>query len=60
MLRYRLVDEKSNDLGPYVSPRRSWKPGDRFEVRAGHIVELVDVVEAGTDEFAAYLVVRRA
>jgi hypothetical protein len=57
MLRYRLLDPRGNDLGPYVSREVDYRPGDRIRIRPGEQYVVLSVLEADTAGFHAYLVV---
>jgi hypothetical protein len=58
--RYRLVDEASAaDLGPLISGRLTFAPGELIGRRAGERFEIVKFVEPENDNFRAYLIVRR-
>jgi hypothetical protein len=60
--RYRLTDAATGaDLGPFVSKRNDWKPGDRI-ARSKNEEMVVTAVIAPEDNvgFCAYLVVARA
>jgi hypothetical protein len=61
LYRYRLVDVEGNDLGPFVSSERDWKPGDTIPRGNGDVLRVTAVVdpEPGQD-FSAYLVVATA
>ncbi len=56
--RYRLLSTKGDDLGPFVSGDRTWKPGDTLPRGPWDVLRITAVVEPedGAD-FAAYLVV---
>lgn len=57
--RYRLVDEKGNDLGPLATQRSVWNAGERLSRWHGDQLEIVSVVAAEEDDpFQGYLVVR--
>jgi hypothetical protein len=61
MLRYRLIDQESTELGTFASVPEAWEPGDRLMVRPERVLEIVSIVPAGeTDEFDAYIVVKQA
>jgi hypothetical protein len=61
MHRYRLIDEASGtDLGPFVSARLAFQPGETIERGADERLELVTVVPPENENFRAYLVVRRS
>jgi hypothetical protein len=56
--RYRLIDVQGADLGPFVSKRSDWKPGDRIGRSRGEDMLITAVVEPEEDAgFSAYLVV---
>jgi hypothetical protein len=56
--RYRLIDADGTDLGPFVSKRRDWKPGDRIGRSKGEDMLITAVIEPDGDAgFQAYLVV---
>jgi hypothetical protein len=60
--RYRLIDQATGtDLGPFVSERLAFQPGERLTRASGEQVELVNVVdpERERENFRAYLIVRR-
>ena len=59
MYRYRLIaDETGADLGPFVSPRLVFAPGEVID-RAGRKRYLVvKMVEPQNENFRAYIVVR--
>jgi hypothetical protein len=58
--RYRLLDESDGtDLGPFVSMRLAFHPGETLARGAGERFELVNVVEPENENFRAYLIVRR-
>ena len=60
MYRYRLVDEANGaDLGPFVSLRMTFQPGETIGRAGGASLELVKVVAPENENFRAYLVVRR-
>ena len=56
--RYRLVNAEGADLGPFVSKRLDWKPGERIGRSKGEDMLIMAVVEPEKDAgFVAYLVV---
>jgi hypothetical protein len=56
--RYRLIDTDGTDLGPFVSKRQDWKPGDRIDRSKGEDMVITAVIEPEVDAgFQAYLVV---
>jgi len=57
--RYRLTDADTGaDLGPFVSKRDDWQPGDRLSRSKGDDMVVTAVVEPEDEaEFTAYLVV---
>jgi hypothetical protein len=56
--RYRLIDAEGTDLGPFVSKRQNWKPGERIGQSKGEDMLITAVVEPEDDAgFQAYLVV---
>lgn len=59
LLRYRLIDPRGNDLGPYVSRSADWQPGKRISLGGGEEYVVVGVVEPEVEDFRAYLVVER-
>ena len=59
MLRYRLIDPRGNDLGPYVSRTTDWHAGARISLGAGEEFVVLSVVEPQAENFRAYLVVER-
>lgn len=61
MYRYRLVDEANGaDLGPFVSLRLTFQPGEVLGRAEGENFRLVNVIEPENENFRAYLVVSRA
>ncbi|HEY2778588.1 MAG TPA: hypothetical protein VGI77_11865 [Gaiellaceae bacterium] len=59
MYRYRLVDELSgNDLGPLVSARLTFAPGESIARAAGERYVVVGVVDPENENFRAYVIVR--
>jgi hypothetical protein len=60
MYRYRLLDQATgSDLGPFVSVRLTFEPGERLSRASREQFELVNVVEPENENFRGYLVVRR-
>ena len=62
MHRYRLLDQATgDDLGPFVSDRLAFQPGEKLSRTSGEQFELVKVVEPERERenFRAYLIVRR-
>lgn len=58
-VRYRLIDEDGNDLGPLASRRADWRVGERVSRWHGEELEVLNVVEAENHEgFSGYIVVR--
>jgi hypothetical protein len=56
--RYRLIDAEGTDLGPFVSKRQDWKPGERIGRSKGEDMLITAVVEPEEGAgFQAYLVV---
>jgi hypothetical protein len=56
--RYRLIDANGTDLGPFVSKRQEWKPGERVGRSKGEDMVITAVIEPEGDAgFRAYLVV---
>jgi hypothetical protein len=57
--RYRLIDAADGrDLGPFVSKRDNWKPGERIGRSKGEDMVITAIVEPEGDAgFRAYLVV---
>lgn len=56
--RFRLIDSRGNDLGPFVSKRQDWKPGGRMRRSKGDDMMITAVIEPEEDAgFQAYLVV---
>jgi hypothetical protein len=61
MYRYRLVDEATAaDLGPLISARLTFAPGELIARRAGEGFEVVNVVEPENENFRAYVIIRQA
>jgi hypothetical protein len=59
MYRYRLVDERGDELGPFVSPRLAFQAGEEIARSNRERYEILRVIEAEMHEpFRAYLVVR--
>jgi hypothetical protein len=60
MYRFRLLDDVTGaDLGPFVSTRLAFEPGETLSRASGERFELVNVVEPEHENFRAYLIVRR-
>jgi hypothetical protein len=60
MYRYRLLDQMTGaDLGPFVSVRLAFQPGESLSRASGERFELVNVIEPENENFRAYLIVRR-
>jgi len=58
--RFRLIDSEGIDLGPFVSRRQDWKPGERIGRSKGEDMLITAVIEPEQDAaFQAYLVVSR-
>ncbi len=58
--RYRLIDDASGaDLGPFVSARLTFQPGESIGRGPHEQLELVNVVAPENENFRAYLIVRR-
>jgi len=56
--RYRLIDaETGAELGPLVSPRLAFQPGELLARTGGERFELLRIVPAENENFRAYLVV---
>ncbi len=56
--RFRLIDSEGIDLGPFVSKRHHWKPGERIGRSKAEDMLITAVVEPEDDAgFQAYLVV---
>ena len=56
--RFRLIDAKGTDLGPFVSKRQDWKAGERIGRSKGEHMLITAVIEPEEDAgFDAYLVV---
>jgi hypothetical protein len=56
--RYRLIDAEGTDLGPFVSKRQDWKPGERIGRSKEEDMLITAVIEPEADAgFQAYLVV---
>jgi hypothetical protein len=60
--RYRLIDAATGtDIGPFVSKRDDWKPGDRIGRSKGEDMVITAVIEPEDEVgFRAYLVVAPA
>ena len=43
--RFRLVDPEGTDLGPFVSKRMEWKPGERIGRSNGEDMVITAVIE---------------
>ena len=60
MYRYRLLDQATgDDLGPFVSERLAFQPGETLSRASGEQFELVNVVAPESETFRAYLIVCR-
>jgi len=60
MYRFRLLDDVTGaDLGPFVSTRLAFEPGETLSRASGERFALVNVVEPENENFRAYLIVRR-
>jgi hypothetical protein len=56
--RFRLIGAEGADLGPFVSKRADWKPGERIGRSKGEDMLITAVIEPEEDaDFHAYLVV---
>jgi hypothetical protein len=56
--RFRLIDAEGTDLGPFVSERHDWKPGERIGRSKGEDRLITAVIEPEGDVgFQPYLVV---
>jgi hypothetical protein len=56
--RYRLIDTEGTDLGPFVSKRQDWTPGERIGRGKNEDMLITAVIEPEDDAgFQAYLVV---
>jgi len=56
--RFRLVDPEGTDLGPFVSKRMEWKPGERIGRSKGEDMLITAVIKPEQSAaFQAYLVV---
>lgn len=61
MYRFRLIDEANgSDLGPLVSSRLVFQPGEMIGRQSDEQLELINVVAPENENFRAYLIVRRA
>ena len=61
MYRYRLIDaETGEEMGPFVSARLTFAPGETVVWREGVRLEVVKLVPPENENFRAYLVVREA
>jgi len=59
MPRFRLLDETGEDLGPFATSSRNWKPGDVIPRGIRGNLEVVRVVGAEPgDEIDGYLIVK--
>jgi hypothetical protein len=59
MYRYRLIDQDTgSDLGPFVSQRLVFAPGEQIARGRGERFIVVRLVEPETEAFRAYVVVR--
>ncbi len=59
MYHYRLIDERTgDDLGPFVSLRLTFAPGESIERQGGEHFVVVNIVEPENENFRAYVVVR--
>jgi hypothetical protein len=57
-VRFRLTDSEGTDLGPFISKRLDWKPGERIGRSKGEDMVITAVIEPEEDTgFQAYLVV---
>jgi hypothetical protein len=60
MYRYRLIDEETGaDLGPLVSMRLTFAPGETIGRAPAERFEILNVVEPENENFRGYLVVRK-
>jgi hypothetical protein len=58
--RYRLVDQADGaDIGPLISARLAFTPGETITRRAGERYEVLRQVKPENENFRAYLIVRR-
>jgi hypothetical protein len=56
--RFRLIDAEGTDMGPFVSKRPDWKPGERIGRSKGEDMLITAVIEPEEGAgFHAYLVV---
>ena len=59
MYRYRMIEEETGaDLGPLVSSRDTFEPGELLPRGTAERYVLVKVVQPENDDFRAYLIVR--
>lgn len=59
MYRYRLIDQRTGaDLGPFVSARLVFVPGEPIARIDGERFTVVKMVEPETETFRAYVIVR--
>jgi hypothetical protein len=59
MYRYRMIEEETGaDLGPLVSSRDTYEPGEVLSRGAAESYVLVKVVQTENEGFRAYLIVR--
>lgn len=59
MYRYRLIDERTgDDLGPFVSARLTFAPGESIARAGREQFVVVNVVEPENENFRAYVIVR--
>ena len=57
--RYRLIDSTGRDIGPFVSSRDDWRPGDTIPRDVTQSLRVKAVVEPMMEEsFRAYLIVQ--
>jgi hypothetical protein len=57
--RYRLIDERTgDDLGPFVSPRLVFAPGEEIVRARGERFLVARTVEPENENFRAYVIVR--
>jgi hypothetical protein len=57
--RYRLVDELTgSDLGPLVSARLTFAPGELIVRAAGERYVVIGLVEPENENFRGYVIVR--
>jgi len=56
--RFRLIDAEGTDIGPFVSKRQNWKPGEHIGRSKDEDVLITAVIEPEDEaDFHAYLVV---